>query len=643
MHLLRYALLSLFVTVSVTASNPKVDEIVEWQRQHAVPRTMYIPYYSLAGDDETELYMVLKILDPLVVNVTAIARDEQIIVGEFVVPPSRGLSLNLREAIGEVEHASGPGVLRLDYVGNPGTLQAWAVVTSAGQTFEVPFATSQNIDVPERIAFWDMALVGSGHRRRVEYSFTNAAATPTGVAIEFGGTGQSRRVESFTLPPFGSRTIAATEGATTQRGWVRLTTAGSVVAAGIYRDGVAALSYSQFVPRSDAARGPRFEVIRLPVDRHGRADGATISLCSTGTSAQSVVVEVLRASDSTVVGSRHVRLDAEQVRAVDLKDLAGGSLRRGLRIRVAGENASFLVDGASRTASGEVLDMSVHAVSSAHRSGTYPIPNLRDHDVTTTIINLSDEPSVIAAQYFWNGGTFAVPLFTVPGHGAYELNPKGLAAAGVKDLAGRTLDVDGRALALKWSVWRGSQQLIGRTETRPGGTSDGFGFNCGGCCWQIPEVFIEPEEVELGIGDAPLFQAVMYEQTCSGRLGPWASGVETASVPWPFSWDFVELTTSAGADEYISFSTVAEQIDQMCLYSKVDLFALGKGLACKKVFNPDGYDKNRTCSEQTTTCEKCYKCCDDLYKMKVCQGHNKELALSELNACKGVCDIDRCI
>lgn len=622
-------------------TNAAVQEIVESQRQSAVLRTMFIPFYAVGHGSETTVYMVLKILDPLPVTITAISSGEQIVLEDQVVQPSRGLSFNLRQALGAEAETHDTGILRLDYVGNPGTLQAWGVIRTGEQIFEIPFVTAEKLVALERLSFWNAAMAGN-QQGTTEYTLTNTTAAPVGATLTMHRA-KVRHVESFLLPAFGSRSVLVADGPTRRVGWLSVTTDTSgVVVAGIYRSAAVPVAYAPLVARADAAPGPEFELIRLPVDRNGRASAAHVTLFNTSTAAQTVTIDVLESHSGRLIGTRSVQLEAEEVLGVDLLPLANGRLREGLRARVTGEVATLLVDGASATRSGAVMDISAHATRSAHHTGTYPIPPLQHHDVRTTIINLDDEPAEIAAQYFWDGGTFAVPIFTVPANGGFDLDPKTFAASGVRDLAGRVLDANGRNLALKWMVWKGSKQLIGRTETRPVSVTDGFGFNCGGCCWQIPEVAIVPDEVELGIGDAPLFQAVMYEHTCTGTLGPWASSVTASSAPSPFIWDYVNITTSGGAEAWISFDTVAEQYDQQCLFSKVDLAAFGRAKACDKVYNPKGYNATQTCAAQTATCTECLSCCTAIYQAKICKGSNQQIALSEKSACEGHCTTDRC-
>lgn len=210
------------------------------------------------------------------------------------------------------------------------------------------------------------------------------------------------------------------------------------------------------------------------------------------------------------------------------------------------------------------------------------------------------------------------------------------------DLLGRELDMERPSGVLKWSVIGGGQELIGRTEARPKGSEDRFGFNCWGCCWQIPEGEIVPLEVSFTPNQQAGFQASMTMSDCSGTMGPFPTTPESISSPLPFVWNGSTVTASSAADGDLSFGTEALRISPTCASIWKWIFGFGRAKMCQKTFNPDGYDATKTCSSQTTTCTQCQTCCGDLFSQNVCRGKNKDTAQAERNACIGVCLSDRC-
>src|SRR5207244_3495657 len=434
---------------------------------------------------------------------------------------------------------------------------------------------------------------------------------------------RATRVESFQLGPWKTRSVVVSEGATAQSGWLRLThdgAAGTVAAVGMYRSDKL-LAYIPVVPPAETKSGPKFEILHMPAgrDRSG-VERAMVVLFNSNDEAQEVTVTVVSSSNGAEIGSRKVSLSPREVSAIDLRSLLGARLAAGTRVRISGTNEHLMVDGAGASQSGELLDMSVHPFTSAHKSGTYPIPDLAKYDVRTTIVNLSNQPAEIIAQYFWDQGEYAVPMFEVPPNGTAVIDPKQLAVAGMRDAARRTLDVNGTHMALKWSVRSGSHELLGRTEASPIGSDDGFGFNCGGCCPQWPWGTVNPSEVEVGIGEFPPFEALSFWDTCTGTIGPWYANVISGSVPWPFSWDYLNLATSDGADSDIGEESEEEKVGDSCQLGTRRFWNWGRGKACDKVNNPNGYSSTVQCSQQTSTCATCNGCCTALYNARVCKG-----------------------
>jgi len=630
-------ILSLTTTLG---ANTNVASVIQQQRQAATARTHFIPFYSLQDGDDTELFFVSKMTDPLSIDVFVTSSGgERLYLGRETLPPSRNLSISLRDRLTAAGPAFGTGSLRFDFVGDAGALQAWAIVRSGRQSFEVPFIPADKIAVHELISYWDTDQAGPRPKLRVEYHLTNTTIEPVPYTLALSRGARNTRIVTGTLAPLETQVQVVSDGETTHRGWLRLThsgPAGAVIGAGIL-SGDERLVYLPLVTRDSTQKGPGFEILRVP-EAAATPARTQLTLFNSSDADEIVEIEALSQTTGAVSGRDQVKLGAWEVLAYDATKLVQTSPMTGVRLRVRGSSAALMVDGVVVTPAGDVLDLSTHAASSAHKSGTYPIPDLDRYSVRTTIINVGTGDSEIAAQYFWDGGTYSVPLFRIAAGATAVLDPAQIAEDARLDTLHRTLDPGGKHMSLKWGVRSGSKQLIGRTEARLRTRTDGFGFNCGGCCWSIPGAAIVPNEIEFGLGESPSFVSVVYYDTCSGRLGPWSVG-GTSYVPSPFSWNFSNISTSDGADDDIGFETNEEQTSFLCIVTSEPVGASGRAKTCDKIYNFNGYDKDRPCVEQTTTCGSCLLCCNSLFNAAVCKGADRDAAVGERNACYGTCAI----
>lgn len=108
----------------------------------------------------------------------------------------------------------------------------------------------------------------------------------------------------------------------------------------------------------------------------------------------------------------------------------------------------------------------------------------------------------------WNGGEFSFgPIEIMPGAGR-RLDIRALAESEYEDLLGRRAPRDFDTAFLQWTAHRGSQELIARTEALPRGGDDRFGFNCFGCCYEMPSGAVSPDSIAFDIGESPSFGGV---------------------------------------------------------------------------------------------------------------------------------------
>lgn len=202
-------------------------------------------------------------------------------------------------------------------------------------------------------------------------------------------------------------------------------------------------------------------------------------------------------------------------------------------------------------------------------------------DVATTITNVGPTPARLVAQIFWEGGAYALaPLTLAPG-ATQSFEPFLLALEGPPDLLGRRLDLGYRGGFFKWLSQDKDAQLLGRTFVRGPGSLDRVGFNCFGCCWEMPTGEVVPSEVNLLPGQSAAFEACVSYSTCSGELGPFSVTPASLTVPAPFTWDGSIVTVSAPAQKVLSFQSTAQEVRVECTTRTRAIYGSGTAKACR--------------------------------------------------------------
>lgn len=225
---------------------------------------------------------------------------------------------------------------------------------------------------------------------------------------------------------------------------------------------------------------------------------------------------------------------------------------------------------------------------------------------------------------------------TVPAGGAHTIDLHELAESAPPDVLGRELVRERRAGVLQWMIATGSRELIGRTDVRPRGRSDVFGFSCLSCCWENPVGHIVPPEVSFTPGQFVPFESCVTWETCSGSIGPFPIEPESMTVPFPFSWDSQTVTANEAADGELGFEALAEQTIGCTAFLKW-IFGKGRAEMCQETFNPRDYTTSKTCSQQTSFCLECKACCENIAQEKICRGKNADQVELNRRSCIGIC------
>lgn len=617
--------------------------------------SFYTPFYSIEDGFDTTVFLMNTISDPISVTATALAEGgNELSLGSFTVESLHHLEISLRDHLAGFEGDFGTGSLRFDLLGDPETLQGWTVVRSMeGSSFEIPLATPEDAAGNHLVAFWDQASVTERPARDVVFYLLNTASHVVhGRATS--GHGEERRTLRFEIDPGQRLELGADRGslALPGSGFLELSHDGEPGdLLGIGLTSRAAPDSALTLYDTEVVRGRRlYESIPLPrlAASAGQAPGprAAVTLYSRASERQEVLVDVLDALDGSSIARKAVPIDAGQIRTVPLGAIVGPSTlnERSIRLRIEAQEPSLLVQGGAGRVGGPIVDLAFFALEDVHHQGTYPLPDIRRYETVTSLVNVGDEEALVGAQVYWDGGTYALGPLVVPAGGLRRIELERFANEAEPDVLGRTLDKRRPGGVLKWTVIKGSDELIGRTEVRPRTGDDRFGFNCWGCCWEMATASIVPGLVEFTLGESRAFTSCLTYSDCSGTMGPYPVTPQTLTVPSPFSWDGATVTASSAADAELDFGVQFAETSANCTVFLRWLLGFGRAELCQETFNPNDYKYgpfDPTCSQQTGPCIECYACCENIAQELLCKGKKADIVLRDRDACREVCTIDK--
>jgi len=632
------------------------------ERRAAARRLSFdAPFYSIENRLETTLFLMNTVTDPISVELE-VRNDqgESLALGTFVIESLNHLELSLRDRLAGFEEGFSAGSVRCSLLGDADTLQAWAIVSGPrGQTFEIPFTTAEDFGSSRLVGFWDLSQPAFGPSPRADLFLANVSEQTVHARITLG-PGTSDNPLSVEVPPGRRLRVDGSRGARGlgARGSVAVDHDGppGALIGMVVAGGATPVQTFELVDGETTVGTARYESIPLPASAAGdsrpsagnpAAGGPTapwVTLFNGADAPQTVSIESLDATSGAVLDRSSVEVAPGAARTVPLARLAALGTRSSapVRLRVRGERSPLLVRGGAPLADGTTADMAFFPFEDAHGQGTYPLPDVERYETSTTLVNLGDEDAMIGVQVHWSGGTFALGPLTVPAHGIHTIGLEELADTVAPDVLGRRLDRRRPAGVLKWTVMKGSNALIGRTDVRPRDGDDRFGFNCYGCCWENATASIVPSLVEFGPGDSRSFQSCITYNDCSGTMGPYPITPQSMTVPSPFSWSSSTITAPTAADNGLDFGVQALETSPTCFSFLKWLFGRGRAEMCDFTFNPRDYDIRKTCTEQTSICLECNACCYNLYQVKVCRGVDLDKRDSERDLCLYNCAISLC-
>jgi hypothetical protein len=549
-----------------TAAQTWLDELTAGRLAAAREQRLVLAGYRLGVERESELYLLSHFPQPVEVTIDVYGRGgERVPLSTATLEPRRPLRVGLGERVPFAAPALAAGSLVVRYSGDPDMVSGWLVERTGSGVFERGLVHAEAQGNQRALSFWDVgALPGA---RPVFYLFNSGDQTLR-VAIAVGkGQGEGERRE-LALAPGATEVLAPHLAA----GWLEVHhdgEPGALVVSGVLSGGGVEAALPVHPPRA-VEEGRVFEGLALPL---AREDGTPLEprvtlLCPPGEpEGRSAVVSVLDFATGAHQGSRRVRLAPGQVASVVVRDLLPEELQapgRDLRLRVTAPAGGILPWAVAVAADGPAVDLPLVPQADAHLNGQYVLPSLLEHGVTTRLLNVGPEPVRVVAHAAWPGGEYSLePFWIGPGEG-HRLDWNRLAASGSPDLLGRTLD--GRFLLgyFQWLADQGQGAILARTEARPLGSPDAFGFNCLSCCPEIPVGELVPGQALFSVGETPLFETCVSFQTCSGKMGPFPFTGATLTTPAGFSWNGVRAGAARPAVGRGRFDASERGLDLTC-------------------------------------------------------------------------------
>ncbi len=269
-------------------------------------------------------------------------------------------------------------------------------------------------------------------------------------------------------------------------------------------------------------------------------------------------------------------LDVAELLATEDIDVDADNVR--VAVTHSGDPGSIVFSARSVGPDGQVIDVPLMGVRSAHHNGMYPLPGLEEDRVFTTLANLGGESASVVAQIDWEGGSYALPSITIEPGASHRIDIADLADNGPPDLLGRILDPEYEGAVLRWSSRAGSLSLIARTEAHTTGGGR-FGFQGSGCCFEAPYGEILPPSPVFQVGDTSAFQASESRATCTGTMGPFLAENPSLHHESNFDWTAHVLSARSPGEGRFSFTAISYAIDATCSAHYAEYGGQGSGKA----------------------------------------------------------------
>lgn len=612
------------------------ERLVQERFANRVPLQLFAPLVRSSSKATTEVYLLNLTTLPVPVSLHYYDRSRnRSSVGSLQLEPRTHQTLDLTPYI---EPAPGlGGYIGVSFEGDNDTLQCWTVHRSGAEAFETPCTNPAKLQSNRSVGFWGIPATETRTSPHLALFNVGASRLPyrarllnQGFSVDHQGSIEPGQIAYIEVP-------------------LKLRRAGAVE---IDHEGTPADLIVSGIWQGNKAGGaiPILEAGNIPAvaDYHGFALGQlsaapAVTAFNQGAEAASVEIRAIDASTGQVLRQRTMRLEGREVRTWPMTELFKGLALTGVRLQIVSPG-QVLANANALGAEGQSIELALFPAESAHGGGTYPLPALSSADVKFSAVNLSDEEITILGQAFWEGGSYALEPIVIPARVARTVDFRTLAAEARPDLLGRTLDPGYRRGYFKWLARGRQDSLIGRTEVFIPGSTDRFGFNCFGCCWQYPSGSLLPTTVSFLPGQTVGFQACVTFNTCGGNLGPYPTFVNYVVSPAPFSWDGSNVTASAAASDTLQFQGTEDEVGAQCVQRERTIAGAGKADTCDHhLNNGQVWRLDTPCSQQVSgynRCLGCEVCCLSIKNHGECRLVNQTLVNSQYNSCQTLCQVD---
>lgn len=609
----------------------------------------FAPYYSIEKGHSARLILVSQFQDSVSVSLEARTFDgARTPLDTYVLAARETVVVDLRDALGAREDF-GTGTLRLSFFGDRAMVQGWLVLSGSAGVMELPLVDPSTRSQSELASFWDLPRSELSRGARPHVVFHNTGESSATLNVKFGSA-KGDWLEEWTeeiLP--GHTQILDTDRLGARSGKLETRHSADLVAVAFIRGKNTLARIALMSPISKEAV---YGSLWLPLGGHHETGALDLVLLSTARrrTLETATISLLDFKTGHVVLEHRVDLPGGAMRVVDLLKLYADHATNssdsnlasdGMRVSVLSSSGAVLPSLRHQSPSGLTIDTPLFERGTAHSNGMYPLPSLLKHAVVTTIVNLGSEPSKVVGQLEWNGGSYSVgPVEIMPGAG-YRFDFKDLGEKQIEDLLGRRAPQAFERAFFQWTANRGSQELIARTEAQPVGSEDRFGFNCFGCCYELPSGGIVPSSIAFDIGQSPTFEGVEFIETCSGTMGPFPIGSPTTMFySSPLSWNGTTISSTGLTNQTVSFRETGEYMWVSCSTRTRNFLAGGNTTVdkCQKE-NAPNIDPAKGCfqPENSSSCSSCYSCCDKTRKAGDCRCRGNQPCKNGVQAACGTC------
>jgi hypothetical protein len=299
-----------------------------------------------------------------------------------------------------------------------------------------------------------------------------------------------------------------------------------------------------------------------------------------------------------------------------------------------------------------LVDLAVVADKNVHDSGTYALGNLLENGAALEVLNLGTQPSEILVYAEWHKGAYSFAPAKLPPGESFELNLGSIArdpANAEPDSLGRLFEPADRPVFLQWFSRPSGARLLGRLTLQNDGEDDSFGFNCFGCCEELPTGVVLPGSVVFDIGQTVGLETAEFIDSCTGRAGPFPISAQTRSYAAPLNWNGVTVSSSGVTRQTVGFTATGTYTWVSCSLRERTVRGSGEAEVdqCQKTWNPN-FDPQRGCPGMFAVCSQCTACCGRELSVALCRcqklpgATNREICergarLASQQSCTNVC------